>query len=52
MNVILILHALLVLVFTVRILLRDDEVTLSEVLAWRYYQRIWHNVIATIGPVL
>ncbi|NLC09249.1 MAG: cardiolipin synthase [Gammaproteobacteria bacterium] len=31
---------------------QSDEVTLSEVLAWRYYQRIWHNVIATIGPVL
>lgn len=27
-------------------------VTLEEVLRWRYTQRIWHNVIATIGPVL
>ncbi len=27
-------------------------VSLSEVLAWPYYKRIWNNVIATIGPVL
>lgn len=28
------------------------QVQLSEVLQWRYYRRIWNNVIATIGPVL
>ena len=27
-------------------------IELSEVLAWQIHHRIWHNVIATIGPVL
>ena len=31
---------------------RSEVVTLPTVLAWHYHQRIWHNVIATIGPVL
>ncbi len=31
---------------------QSDPIELPEVLAWRYYRRIWHNVIATIGPVL
>lgn len=30
----------------------SDRVHLSAVLAWRYYRRVWNNVIATIGPVL
>lgn len=30
----------------------SEKVELATVLAWRYYRRIWHNVIATIGPVL
>ncbi|MDY7218723.1 cardiolipin synthase [Denitrificimonas sp. JX-1] len=30
----------------------SEPVLLSEVLAWRYYRRVWNNVIATIGPVL
>lgn len=30
----------------------SDRVLLPQVLAWRYHRRIWHNVIATIGPVL
>lgn len=30
----------------------SDQVELSAVLAWRYYRRVWNNVIATIGPVL
>ena len=30
----------------------SDPVELTAVLAWRYYRRIWNNVIATIGPVL
>ena len=30
----------------------SDMVELSAVLAWRHYRRVWHNVIATIGPVL
>ena len=29
-----------------------DAVELSAVLAWPYHRRVWHNVIATIGPVL
>lgn len=28
------------------------KVKLDEVLKWRYYRRVWNNVIATIGPVL
>ncbi|HEA50764.1 cardiolipin synthase [Marinobacter antarcticus] len=31
---------------------RSEVVTLPTVLAWHYHSRIWHNVIATIGPVL
>jgi cardiolipin synthase len=31
---------------------QSDQIMLPTVLAWRYYRRIWHNVIATIGPVL
>jgi cardiolipin synthase len=31
---------------------QSDLVELPAVLAWRYYRRIWNNVIATIGPVL
>lgn len=31
---------------------RSEVVTLPSVLAWHYHRRIWHNVIATIGPVL
>ena len=31
---------------------QSDPVELPSVLAWRYHRRIWHNVIATIGPVL
>ncbi len=31
---------------------QSDQVLLPTVLAWRYYRRVWHNVIATIGPVL
>ncbi|MDO6824412.1 cardiolipin synthase [Marinobacter sp. 1_MG-2023] len=31
---------------------RSEVVDLPGVLGWHYYQRIWHNVIATIGPVL
>ncbi len=31
---------------------QSDQVELPEVLAWRYYRRVWNNVIATIGPVL
>ncbi len=31
---------------------RSDEVALSTVRAWPWVQRIWHNVIATVGPVL
>ncbi|WP_417514452.1 cardiolipin synthase [Marinobacter sp.] len=31
---------------------RSEIVTLPTVLAWHYHERIWHNVIATIGPVL
>ncbi|WP_100640666.1 cardiolipin synthase [Marinobacter salexigens] len=31
---------------------QSEVVTLPEVLAWHYHERIWHNVIATIGPVL
>ena len=27
-------------------------VTLAEVEAWSYGRRIWHNVLATVGPVL
>lgn len=33
--------------------IRDsDVVTLDEVQSWPYRQRIWNNVIATIGPIL
>ncbi|GAA4229296.1 cardiolipin synthase [Sagittula marina] len=31
---------------------RSDLMTLEEVNAWPRRKRIWHNVIATIGPVL
>ena len=31
---------------------QSDRVELPQVLAWRYYRRVWNNVIATIGPVL
>ena len=31
---------------------QSDPVELPTVLAWRYSRRVWHNVIATIGPVL
>lgn len=31
---------------------QSDQVLLPTVLAWRYYRRVWNNVIATIGPVL
>lgn len=31
---------------------QSEQVELATVLAWRYYRRIWNNVIATIGPVL
>ncbi|MGO1750057.1 MAG: cardiolipin synthase [Marinobacter sp.] len=31
---------------------RSEVVALPTVLAWHYHRRIWHNVIATIGPVL
>ncbi|HHX34613.1 MAG TPA: cardiolipin synthase [Gammaproteobacteria bacterium] len=30
----------------------SELIELPTVLAWRYYRRIWNNVIATIGPVL
>ena len=29
-----------------------DIVQLDEVTQWRYHHRIWHNIIATVGPVL
>ena len=31
---------------------QSDQIELPAVLAWRYYRRVWHNIIATIGPVL
>lgn len=31
---------------------QSDQVMLPTVLTWRYYRRVWNNVIATIGPVL
>ncbi len=31
---------------------RSERISLARVLSWPWYQRIWHNVIATIGPVL
>ncbi|RKF15287.1 cardiolipin synthase [Roseovarius spongiae] len=31
---------------------RSGKVTLSQVNAWPAYQRIWNNVIATVGPIL
>lgn len=31
---------------------RSGPVELPAVLAWPWYERIWHNVVATIGPVL
>lgn len=31
---------------------QSDQIELPAVLAWRYYRRIWNNIIATIGPVL
>ena len=30
----------------------SNPVTLDEVNAWPRYRRIWHNTVATIGPVL
>ena len=27
-------------------------VTLDEVLHWPWYRRIWHNMMATVGPLL
>ncbi|WP_205340358.1 cardiolipin synthase [Denitrificimonas caeni] len=30
----------------------SDKIELLAVLAWRYYRRIWNNIIATIGPIL
>lgn len=30
----------------------SDPIELHTVLAWRYYRRVWNNVIATIGPIL
>ena len=30
----------------------SDSVTLAEVEGWSIQQRIWHNVVATLGPVL
>lgn len=33
-------------------LAQSDPVLLNAVQAWPRHQRIWHNVIATIGPVL
>lgn len=30
----------------------SDPVTLDEVKAWPRHRRIWHNTVATIGPVL
>jgi len=31
---------------------QSDKVELPSVLAWRYYRRVWNNVIATLGPIL
>ncbi|PVA10334.1 cardiolipin synthase [Pelagivirga sediminicola] len=31
---------------------RSDQASRESVLAWPWYLRIWHNVVATIGPVL
>ncbi len=31
---------------------RSTAVTLKEIAQWRLYQRIWYNVIATLGPIL
>jgi len=31
---------------------RSDVVNLDEVSTWQFHHRMWHNVIATIGPVL
>ena len=31
---------------------QSDTVLLSDVLAWPFYKRIWHNVVATAGPIL
>lgn len=31
---------------------QSDLVSLADVLGWRFYRRIWNNVVATIGPVL
>ncbi len=33
-------------------LTQSTEVTISQVLAWSLPRRLWHNAIATIGPVL
>lgn len=30
----------------------SEPVALEQVLSWSYKRRVWHNVIATIGPVL
>ena len=29
-----------------------QHVTLDEVLHWPWYRRIWHNMMATVGPLL
>ena len=31
---------------------QSDAVTLDTVLGWSYVKRIWHNVVATVGPIL
>ncbi len=31
---------------------RSDSVQLDSVCTWQLHHRMWHNVIATIGPVL
>ncbi len=28
------------------------EITLEEVEAWPWRQRLWHNALAVVGPVL
>ena len=31
---------------------RSTRVTLTDISEWPYYRLMWHNVIATVGPVL
>ncbi len=31
---------------------QSDPVTLEDVNQWSYPRRIWHNVVATVGPIL